>query len=350
MCCSGPWTGRSEFCNVSVFCFLMAILVLPLATRAQPLNDNFRNRVVITGGNATVSGSLSNATFETGEPFIPGISSGQTAWWTWTAPSNGIVTVSATGTNFFPLLTIYTGNDLSSLSLLASNNYLACYESTNCGCHWRERNQITFHVAHEQVYQIAVDSAVITDASWIFQQIPMTNPVPRGAVWAFAQAVGYSSFYLPVLRTNILTGGGAQLGFQFTPAPTNDDFEKRVPLIGSRTRLFASNAGATKQPGEPDHLGNPGGSSVWYSWPAPTSGRVTLSTNNIPPYLPPSWSGSYGLRVETIFGDPGSPTCGNEIDQHPPPAFGHGHGHGAVYFAQGAVVSAAHGQAGSTCR
>jgi len=64
-------------------------------------------------------------------------------------------------------------------------------------------------------------------------------------------------------------------------------------------------------------LGNPGGSSVWYSWSAPASGRVTLSTNNIPPYLPPSWTG-VGVIITTITWPS---TCGSEIDQNPPPTF-----------------------------
>ena len=33
-----------------------------------------------------------------------------------------------------------------------------------------------------------------------------------------------------------------------------------------------SNVGATKEPGEPDHAGDPGGASVWYTWTAPADG------------------------------------------------------------------------------
>jgi hypothetical protein len=64
-------------------------------------------------------------------------------------------------------------------------------------------------------------------------------------------------------------------------------------------------------------LGNPGGSSVWYSWTAPASGRVTLSTNDVPAYAPPSSGPGDGLIITPI----GPPTCGNEIDQNPPPVF-----------------------------
>jgi hypothetical protein len=41
------------------------------------------------------------------------------------------------------------------------------------------------------------------------------------------------------------------------------------------------NTGASKEPGEPNHAGNPGGASIWYRFdtPAGASGAVTLNTN-----------------------------------------------------------------------
>jgi hypothetical protein len=287
-------------------CIAITICCVGLSTFAQGvlpfrLTDDFANRTVIFGPDYWISGSLSNATSEAGELFIDGVSSGQTVWGTWTAPSNGIVTLSVNGTGFSPLLTVYTGSDLPSLSLIASNNYLACYEHSECGCHWRVRGQTTLHVARGEAYQIAVDSAIITDASWVLQTTP----------W-------YS--WTVVSTTNVPAGGDVQLGLQFTPAPANDDFEKRVKLSGSRVSTAASNDGATKQSGEPDHLGNPGGSSVWYSWTASASGRVTLSTNEVPAYPPPSSGGETGVIIISV-GPPGPPTCGNEIDQNPPPIF-----------------------------
>ncbi|HEY2082746.1 MAG TPA: hypothetical protein VGI88_08150 [Verrucomicrobiae bacterium] len=284
---------------------LFVLASLAVTAMAQPANDNFANRILMTGESLTVSGSLSNATPEAGEPSLPGISSGQTAWWSWTAPSNGIVSLSINGTGFEPLLTIYTGSDLSQLSLVASNIYQTCYEDGECGCHWRERGGVTFHVARGQAYQISVDSAIITDAS--IQLI--STPWPGGVTM-----MGWG----PVFTTNMIAGGSLQLGLQFTPAPINDDSQNAIRLTGMRTRIAASNAGATKQPGEPDHLGNPGGSSVWYTWTAPASGRATLSTNNIPPYLPSSSSGGgvSGVTITTI-----TPTCGAEIDENPPPPY-----------------------------
>ena len=276
------------------------------------LSDDFVNRPFL-GTAAWVVGSLSNATSEADEPLIDGVSSGQTVWGTWTAPSNGIVTLSPEAETFSPLLTVYTGDALNTLSLVASNNYLICYEDGVCGCHWRERNQITFHVARGQAYQICVDSAIITDAAMTFQSGP-----------AFTNSNGsiiYGMGWRPIFTTNVLVGGDVILNLQFTPAPPNDDFINRVKLAGARTSILASNAGATKELGERDHLGNPGGSSVWYSWTAPAAGRVTLTTNELAPYAPSS-SGDGGSFWSFSMGTGGWPlTCGNEIDQNPPPVF-----------------------------
>jgi len=311
---------------------MMLVCAASSSAVAQPANDNFAQGIPLLwhGTNLAISGTLSNATSEAGEPFLPGISSGQTAWWNWTAPSNGIVSLSVSGTGFSPLLTVYAGNALANLALVASNNYLACYESTNCGCHWRERSQITFHVARGQAYQIAVDSAVVTDTSWSVEFLSLTNPLPAGAVRGYSlvisNGIALSNVYLPIQTTNAPLGGNLQMTFGFTPAPVNDDFERRLRLSGNRVHLTASNLGATKQPGEPDHAGNPGGSSVWYSWTAPASGRVTVTTNNLPPYAAPSWysltdSRTLSTSVDGGFIPPWPPTCGSEFDPNPPPTF-----------------------------
>lgn len=288
---------------VAVFIFLSSAIFLS----AQPANDSFANRTEITlaGTSATISGTLSNATFEADEPFVDGISSGQTAWWTWTAPSNGIVKLLAIGTNFSPFVTIYVGDDFTNLSLVASNNYVACYTETNCGCHWRERSELSLHVSAGRAYQVAIDSAIITDTTWLLE-----SGSPDWGLWSSQQT------------TNVLPGGNLRLELSFTPAPRNDDFERPRLLTGARTHIVVSNEGATAQTNEPFHLGNPGGSSVWFRWKAPGSGRATLSTSEILPYSPPDWlsAGTYGVSIINLWSR-GRPSCGTEIDQNPPPVF-----------------------------
>src|SRR6185369_3292674 len=49
-------------------------------------------------------------------------------------------------------------------------------------------------------------------------------------------------------------------------------------LSGSTGATTGNSSGATKEPGEPDHAGNAGGSSVWFRWAAPASGRYVFNT------------------------------------------------------------------------
>jgi len=301
----GP--GKSKvYLGALLWCVSFALFAQQGSFPAS-LADNFANRPMIPAVPYYLGGDVSNATIEVGEPYIPGVSSGETVWGSWTAPANGIVTLSANAPTFSPLLTIYTGTEFANLGLVASNNYLICYEDGDCGCHWRERQQINFHVESGQAYQICVDSAIITDASIGEIESPVTF---NGQTFTF---MGWGAIF----TTNIPPGGPFTLNLQFTPAPANDNFSHRTQLNGFRITTHASNAGATKEPGEPDHLGNPGGSSVWYTWTAPASGRVTLSTNVVPPYTAPtSGSGDGSVSITTT-----GPNCGNEIDQNPPPVF-----------------------------
>ena len=60
--------------------------------------------------------------------------------------------------------------------------------------------------------------------------------------------------------------------------PSNDNFGSSQSLTDRFGWTDGDNTEATKEPGEPNHAGNPGGHSVWYSWTAPYAGRATFST------------------------------------------------------------------------
>ncbi len=62
------------------------------------------------------------------------------------------------------------------------------------------------------------------------------------------------------------------------PAPANDNFVSRTTIDGTAAILSGTNAGATKEAGEPSHAGNAGGKSVWWTWMAPGAGQVTIDT------------------------------------------------------------------------
>jgi len=77
----------------------------------------------------------------------------------------------------------------------------------------------------------------------------------------------------------MLTLGAASLTAQAGAVPpANDAFDGAVELTGRSIAVSGSNKDATKEPGEPNHAGEPGGASVWFRWTAPASGETTIET------------------------------------------------------------------------
>ncbi|HOC57449.1 MAG TPA: Ig-like domain-containing protein [Verrucomicrobiota bacterium] len=118
----------------------------------RPQNDDFASRIVLTGTSVIAAGDNTAATRETGEPYHANTASGSSSvWWAWSAPTNGPVTVSAFGDEHnsgnADFLGIYTGNSVSSLTLVASNAFgIPGYGS-----------QTTFAANMGTTYYIAVD-------------------------------------------------------------------------------------------------------------------------------------------------------------------------------------------------
>lgn len=91
--------------------------------------------------------------------------------------------------------------------------------------------------------------------------------------------------YFPITSTALqLTNGGdsdafvVRLGEVLSPPP-QDAFALAVPLAGPRVTSFGDNSAATKETSEPDHAGDAGGKSLWWSWTAPATGRLTATTD-----------------------------------------------------------------------
>ncbi len=60
--------------------------------------------------------------------------------------------------------------------------------------------------------------------------------------------------------------------------PPNNAFGSAQAVSGSSGSVAGNNANATKQANEPNHAGNAGGASVWYTWTAPSTSPVTFDT------------------------------------------------------------------------
>ncbi len=111
---------------------IAAFLIMAAAAQevdAQPANDNFTNRITLSGANISIAASNVGATRETGEPVHEGISGNKSVWWTWTAPSPGYVTITLGG-NFTHVLAVYTGASLTSLTLVNGGLNSSGYDAT----------------------------------------------------------------------------------------------------------------------------------------------------------------------------------------------------------------------------
>ncbi|MGD0090227.1 MAG: S8 family serine peptidase [Planctomycetota bacterium] len=86
---------------------------------------------------------------------------------------------------------------------------------------------------------------------------------------------------LPALQGLCRTGGRLNLYKALASTssrPLNDDFSSAITVSSTPFQVSGINVSATKEAGEPNHAGDPGGASVWWSWTAPSSGNVLLST------------------------------------------------------------------------
>jgi len=223
---------------------------------SRPANDDFAHRIEIVQSPFVLRADTSLGTTETGEP-TPTWASGKSVWWTWATSQGGTVSLADAGSDLIgnptgyvrnssmPLVQVLEGAELTTLSLQASNyDHFVLYDPMTMapieGCDIRAN--LTFRAFEGTTYHLWVD----------------------GCLGVF---------------------GAVSLSFTFTPdpppppPPANDDFANSASLEGVLLSVIASNESATKEPGETDHGGEPGGASVWWKWVAPSNGTVLLTSS-----------------------------------------------------------------------
>jgi hypothetical protein len=131
-------------------------------TSTQPANDNFAQPKPFTdlGGNATVIGSSEGAGREVGEPAHGGSSTGASVWFSWTAHRNGITRVYPCSGSFHPLIDVYSGTTLNSLTAIGTPGNIGPGAPI---CRLGGRGGASFPAIAGQTYAIAVDG---TNGDW----------------------------------------------------------------------------------------------------------------------------------------------------------------------------------------
>jgi len=303
-----------------------------------PASDSFAGRGPMLNLLDLVSYSNVGATSEPGEPLHAGVPGGHSVWFSWTPLLNGTVTFSTAGSSFDTLLAVYTGNSLTNLTCVASDDDSGGYYTSS----------VTFNAVAGTQYSVVVDGAYGAQGNILLNSSfqPLASPVPQVVSWPADQitTLGGSArfsvvangtglayqWYLDnapieganaatLLLTNISaeqigayrvavsSSGGRivsapaalQVGMvdgQFNPdSHTFDKFQavsfrvagyslKALRKLSSGTsrgytgmQVFSTYGSAT-QPGEPNNCNNPGGASSWTSLQPVQGGVMEIDT------------------------------------------------------------------------
>lgn len=229
---------RNQYGNHKLFALLLAVVVttsgfvnstrasvgasapadnVTNATSAGPANDNLVDAQLLTGNSGSINANNSAATKEANEPIHALNKGGASVWYKIVAGGNGVLTVETGGSAINTLLAVYKGSTVSTLQLIAANDD---YRDSGGGA---LTSRVRCGTQNGATYYIAVDG-----------------------------------------KDN--ETGTFKLTYSLGNAMTSDAFN--IPLgfasITGHTDFTASNVGAGKEAGEPNHAGNAGGRSIWF--------------------------------------------------------------------------------------
>jgi hypothetical protein len=185
--------------------------------------DNYAVGIPVSfGTNLTLRSTTVEATRQKGEPNHAGAAGGHSVWWAWRPNITGTVTIDTFGSDFDTVLGVYS-NSLPFLSLGPITNLVTVAANDDDSAN-PPLSRVKFTAVANQTYYIAVD--------------------------------GRDGF-----------AGNVVLNIRQTLSRTapNDFIAAAVRIIGTTTQS-STNIGATKEPGEPMHAGNPGGASMWWRY------------------------------------------------------------------------------------
>ena len=222
--------------TLAVVAFGIALtLFLPVVTPnalAQADNDNFADAADL-GNLASVadSGPMIGNGAELGEPAHGGFPAQQSIWIKWTAPSAGAVTIHSchASVQFDSTIGVYEGPATG-----ATFADLVTIGGANDGC-------------------------------------GIANGPSR---MGFTPVAG-DTYYMALDK---IGGGGTTFAIFIEQSLATNDAFSGPSIAGAPLTVTGTNEGATKEPNEPNHGGQPGGASVWWSWTAPATDTFRIDT------------------------------------------------------------------------
>jgi alpha-tubulin suppressor-like RCC1 family protein/sugar lactone lactonase YvrE len=262
----------------------------------KPANDDFSGATALTGASVAATGTNKGASWETGEQNLvynlaglPRTTTGRSVWWTWTAPSDGVVTMDTQGSDFANVLSVYSGGSFASLHPVARG-------SISGGAN---TSKSTFQVTAGATYLVAVNGsatdygvatgnitlniALATAYAPVITAQPAPFTISNGV--SGTVSVSYLAYPLPGFQWQRLAAGSANwvnlsddatfsgsasatLGMTAGTAMYGDQFRCIVdnglsapvtsspaPLVVSVPYVYTTYAGTAKQSGNVDAVG-----------------------------------------------------------------------------------------------
>ena len=263
------------------------------------------------------------------EPSHAGVhDSDYSLWWTWTATEDGEAFIDTVGSHYDTVIGVYTGNELLSLTPVASAT--GPVDPNETGDH----AQLKFSTVQGQPYRIAVAGASEEESGTlrfrltpngsadltapgvvihspmsginspekrielsgaVFDPSPNASGVERVRIRREGEVSSWGAtgttewtYSVPLLSgRNVIevtavdfAGNVSEIKTvevnYLASGPSNNHFFKAEPLEGISGEVRADIREADKQTGEPQHAGNRGGASVWYAFTPPEDGVLEL--------------------------------------------------------------------------
>jgi len=215
------------------------------AIAAAPPNDNFANRITLTTG-VTATADTTAATIEPGEPNPrgPDHPANHTIWYTWTAPSDSVVSIDNIGSQIAdPFVVVFLGSSIDKL----------------------------IYVDYEAAFLASPGTTV-----------RLSFPVKAGTTLQID--AGSTGGGKGKLQLTLTTKSFAHVGQLYGPevsasgSLSNDNFINRSVLTGSAWTAISYNLDATIEASEPNKPFSNVSKTVWFRWTAPSDSRVTIDT------------------------------------------------------------------------
>ena len=309
-----------------------------------PKNDNFANAIKVPAAGANYLSNNKVATTEPNEPKHGGLAnSGASLWWVYSSPHDSDVLIDTAGSGFDSVIAVYAGSTLKTLqSVSFADNYgnrkqafltlhatkgIAYYiavasANTNgtgtLNLSFAPNGQpdlnppavtvisppsglflttnrvlITGTAIDPQPFASGINQILtrVTSKAGIDDSVPseIDNAVASASSavlttnWSRIVALHEGLNVVQVTATDFAGNLSDAVTLQVTyrpPDPVNDLFVRALSLSGSTGTSLANTAHATAEVGEPQHAGNVGGKSVWWSFQPSADGILSLTTTN----------------------------------------------------------------------